>query len=385
MVPEKQSSCHSTSHLFKKQRLRLNPTFPEGEALTNVYSHSNPDEATLDAENAWLLDDNSFPMDFQDDNNSVSSHESIGVNSFLGTKVDGTSKLPPVQRDYACFTISQKCVTSLMYLLDDMECPDYAFQSIMEWARNGFEAGFDFNPKSKTRVANLKSMYHSLHNSEQMLPSVVSIELPDPLPDVKSMDVICYDFVPQLLSILQNREMMSGNNLLLDPNNPLAMYTPQDNRLGEALSGSIYKDMYGRLVSDPSKQLLCPLICYTDGTQIDALSRFSIEPFLFTPAVLSYGARCKADAWRPFGYVQHLRSKQTKLDGGAKARNYHAQLRAMLQGLQRVQTGVDSRQQNVEIYCFDQCLQVDVLCPILFIAADTPAADKLCGHFSSYG
>jgi hypothetical protein len=96
-------------------------------------------------------------------------------------------------------------------------------------------------------------------------------------------------------------------------------------------------------------------------------------------------ARCKAKAWRPFGYVQHLRSKQTKLNRAAKARSYHAQLQAMLQGLQRLQTGVDSRLQNVEIYCFGKCLRGDVLCPILFTAADTPAADKLCGHFSSYG
>jgi hypothetical protein len=271
-----------------------------------------------------------------------------------------------------------------MYLLDDMECPDYAFQRIMDWARNCFKAGFDFSPKSKTRLGNLKWMYDSLHNSEQMMPNVVSIQLPDPLPDVKSMDVICYDFVPQLLSILQNEEMMSANNLVLDPNNPLSMYKPQDNQLGEALSGSVYQGMYSRLVTDPSKQFLCPLICYTDGTLIDALSRFSVEPFLFTPAVLSYAARCKAKAWRPFGYVQYLKSNQTKLNGSAKARNYHAQLQAMLQGLQQVQTGVDSRLQNVEIYCFGRCLRVDVLCPILFIAADTPAADKLCGHFSSY-
>jgi hypothetical protein len=75
---------------------------------------------------------------------------------------------------------------------------------------------------------------------------------------------------------------------------------------------------------------------------------------------------------------------QTKLSSGAKARNYHAQLQAIFQSLQNVQTGVDSRLQDVEIYCFGQCLRVDVLCPILFIAADTPAADKLCGHFSSY-
>ena len=91
--------------------------------------------------------------------------------------------------------------------------------------------------------------------------------------------------------------MTSANNLVLDPNNPLAMYTPHDSRLGEALSGSVYRDMYRRLVSNPSKQLLCPLICYTDGTQIDSLSRFGVEPFLFTPAVLSHAACCKVDAW----------------------------------------------------------------------------------------
>jgi hypothetical protein len=87
----------------------------------------------------------------------------------------------------------------------------------MDWACNCFEAGFDFNPKSKTCLGNLKWMYDSLHNAQQMLPNVISIQLPDPLPDTKSMDDICYDFVPQLLSILQNKEMMSANNLVLDP------------------------------------------------------------------------------------------------------------------------------------------------------------------------
>jgi len=90
---------------------------------------------------------------------------------------------------------------------------------------------------------------------------------------------------------------MSVNNLVLDPNNPLSMYEPHDSRLGEALSGSVYQDMYCQLVSNPSKQLLCPLICYTDGTQIDSLSQFGVEPFLFMPAVLSHAACCKADAW----------------------------------------------------------------------------------------
>jgi hypothetical protein len=51
-----------------------------------------------------------------------------------------------------------------------MECPDYAFKAIMEWAHKCFEAGFDFNPKSKTRLGNLNGVHGALHNAEQMLP-----------------------------------------------------------------------------------------------------------------------------------------------------------------------------------------------------------------------
>jgi hypothetical protein len=69
-----------------------------------------------------------------------------------------------------------------------------------------------------------------------------------------------------LLSILQDPKMMAADNLLLDKNNPLAMYKPPDDWLGEALSGSVYQDMYCHLVFKPLKQLLCLLICYTDDT-----------------------------------------------------------------------------------------------------------------------
>jgi hypothetical protein len=69
-----------------------------------------------------------------------------------------------------------------------MECPEYAFKAIMEWTRKCFEAGFDFNPKSKTRLGNLNGVYDALYNAEQMLPHLKSILLPDPLPNMKTMD-----------------------------------------------------------------------------------------------------------------------------------------------------------------------------------------------------
>ena len=194
--------------------------------------------------------------------------------------------------------------------------------------------------------------------------------------------------VPQLLSILQNKEMMSADNLVLDPNAPLAMFQPNDGRLGEALSGSVYQRLYSDLVTNPSKQFLCPLIIYTDAAAVDSLFRFLVEPLVFTVAVLSQDARSKANAWRPLGYVQQLksslRSDEHILSGDAKSRNYHAQLSAMLETLRLAQSPMASTLKNVKIYLFGKVITVDILCPILFISADTPAADKLCGHFSSY-
>ena len=96
-------------------------------------------------------------------------------------------------------------------------------------------------------------------------------------------------------------------NLVLDSTNPLAKFVPQDGRLGEALSGSVYSKLYDLLITNPTKQLNL-LIFYANATQIDALSRFSVEPLLFTIAILSYAAHCKSSSWCPLGYVQHIKS-----------------------------------------------------------------------------
>jgi hypothetical protein len=123
----KQASIDSTSNLFKKQRLRLNPTFLEPEVSNIAYLHGIKDEAiTVDNDDA--LDNNLLQMDLEADVNSVASYESVGaVDSFSGNKCVDTTKAPAGNSDYACFTTSQKCITSLINSLDDMECPDYAF------------------------------------------------------------------------------------------------------------------------------------------------------------------------------------------------------------------------------------------------------------------
>jgi hypothetical protein len=200
-VPSKRSLGNSTAHLFNKQRQRLNPTFTHHFSTDNTTMHGMEDAVTHDSV-AASFDDDFVPFASLPNDNFTPFEQSFdSEESFVNTALPDSSETP-VESDYSCFTTSQQCITSLIYLLDAMECPDYAFKAIMEWARKCCDAGFDFNPKSKTRLGNLKWMYDALHNAEQMLPHLEPIDLPDPLSNIKSMNVICYDFVPQLLSIL---------------------------------------------------------------------------------------------------------------------------------------------------------------------------------------
>ena len=80
-------------------------------------------------------------------------------------------------------------------------------------------------------------------------------------------------------------------------------------KASEALSGSFHQNMYSKMVTDSSRQLLGPLILYTtEATICDSNSWFCIEPFCFTPAILTHLACSRVDVGHPFGYVQQPRS-----------------------------------------------------------------------------
>jgi len=128
----KRASFSTTTHLFKKQWLRLNPTFTQQHHTNNTITHNIEDQPLND-------DDESLSED-NDTDNSVASEESNSFEESFGNNVFADTPEAPVESDYSCFTTSQQCVTSLMYLLDAMECPDYAFKAIMEWACKCFEA-----------------------------------------------------------------------------------------------------------------------------------------------------------------------------------------------------------------------------------------------------
>ena len=207
-------------------------------------------------------------------------------------------------RDRASITAMQhdvehRCIVTLLKILEDAQCPDYMLQSILQWAYNSKSMGFDFNPRAATRKANVQWMYKALQHSHQHLPQVISLNLEDH-DDIQ--DIVCFDFAPALLSLLQDDNLMLADNLVINVDDPTSMYRPSDNKFGEANTGERYRELFRDLITSRN-QLLAPIIMYLDGTAIDSKDHIEVCPVSFTTSLFSEKVRRDRNAWRLLGYV----------------------------------------------------------------------------------
>ena len=96
---------------------------------------------------------------------------------------------------------------------------------------------------------------------------------------------------------------MSTDNLVINESDPLSIFIPDDGRLGEARTGSRYRDLYEELAQGHN-QLLVPIILYLDGTiVIDSSGRIELCPVSFATTLLTderegpSGCGCMASPW----------------------------------------------------------------------------------------
>ena len=143
-----------------------------------------------------------------------------------------------------------KWLINLMKLLNDMHAPDYIFQQVKCWAVSAKAHEFEFNGnRGFSHNSNLKWMFEMTKNAHLMLPMVHPIQQENG----QIAEIVCYDFVLAALWLLQDRSIMNQTNLALDMSNPLAMYCPQDGRLGKAR---------------PCRGEACTVICTSGTSQI---------------------------------------------------------------------------------------------------------------------
>ncbi|KAI2501411.1 hypothetical protein MHU86_13078 [Fragilaria crotonensis] len=285
--------------------------------------------------------------------------------------------------------VEHRCIVELLKILEDAQCPDYMLHKVLMWAYNAKSSGFDFKPKAMSRKANIRWMYQALQHSHHHLPQVISIALED---RDKPQEIACFDFAPILLSLLQDEDLMAPENLVLNHEDPTSMYLPRNNKIGEAHTGSRYRELYHELITRKN-QLLVPIILYIDGTAIDSKGHVEVCPVSFTTSLFTEKLRRKSTSWRVLGYVPDLnRGRSSAMNSqannaqskGRTTRNFHAVMDVILNGMSKAQAGNDCRLRNVPLKLGGQWVVVDIVCPLLFVINDGKQGDQLCCRTNSH-
>jgi hypothetical protein len=127
------------------------------------------------------------------------------------------------------------------------------------------------------------------------------------LPNARvKFNVIYFNFLEQLYSLLSNQTLMTLENPLFHNDDPFSPPPEKQKELHDINDGSLYYQAYHRYVKNPFRDILCRLILFVDGTHLSANGKLTLEPVTMTVSILKKGARRLPYAWRTLGFINKL-------------------------------------------------------------------------------
>jgi hypothetical protein len=87
---------------------------------------------------------------------------------------------------------------------------------------------------------------------------------------------------------------------------PLAPPPDDLNYVADVNTGLSYTETYKKLITNPAKQMLVPIILYMDGAVTGQFDKLQVEALKMTLGILKQKARVKEYAWRVLGKIRCL-------------------------------------------------------------------------------
>ena len=236
----------------------------------------------------------------QENTNDDNNNDSIQFAS-MPIEVEET----PEPHNFFMYTNEVRVENNLLKLVSDMNVINDGFKKIIEWAKDAFSTGYQFNPKTTKYKSQIKQM-EKFSNLKPIRPFNKPVLLPnnmDNLSDTSVHQVVCCNFTSMLFPLLQDKNLNKLENLVVNEDEYFSKYISPNGTLGEVNSGSWYEQAYKTMVKDPNKDFLLPIIFAMDKTTISSTARMSVYAVMFTTTLFDYKTRNKAHAWQPLGYI----------------------------------------------------------------------------------
>jgi hypothetical protein len=169
----------------------------------------------------------------------------------------------------------------LLKLLHQIGAPNHAFPSLMSWARKANENNYHFQPTSMCYESQIRNLTQ-LVGLSPCRPTITKVSLE---PDNLVLDVVVFPFASMLASLLNCPMLNKIENLVVNPEDRYGRC--HGDRLGEVNSAQWYQDTYDRMITNPDKEFLCPIIFAMDKTVISEISHLSVNVILFSTSLFN--------------------------------------------------------------------------------------------------
>ena len=285
----------------------------------------------------------------------------------------------------------------LILLLDHANVPLYLFDSIMVWLKHTTRTcGTKFiEVNHPSRQTFLESYWGKMRFPRpQSFP--VPLEFPNPKKKKKQFRVpsshkvinaISFDFLHQASRILQDPSLFNKDTVLYNNDNPFTRPMPNF-FIQNVHDGSVFQETVKTIYSMPENQdipiLLAPFKLYADKTHTDHFGKYNAEPLVAEFTFLKPELQGQMEYQLLLGLVADMEQKSSAmkrtLERGMPCRNYHEQLRTIIQAINRIMARDGFW---VEIPWNGTVRKVKVYFILLLILGDAKSQDNLVGRYAS--
>ena len=276
------------------------------------------------------------------------------------------------------------CELKLLSYVSKHHLPLYAYNELMillHDINSTYQHSFLYDQDNKpTHCTRDKLITYTAerHCLENYIPKLVPMKLSSDIPH----DVVQYDFMELLWSLLSDDRLMTDENLEF-PDNTDPTKAPLDEYdiLDQIHTGSWYKEAYDQLCTNPTDVLL-PIVGFIDQTHCDKSGKLKLEPIKLTLGIFNRSTRNTNKAWRTLGFVQdmstydHHSILKKNANSESHIQDYHLVLESIFNELKNIQ---QSNGINWTLQYKGGTFNIVFKVVIAFIIGDTIGHDKLCG------
>ena len=269
-------------------------------------------------------------------------------------------------------SVSETVELELLDLCREIGAPLNAYDKIMKWAGKANATGHKFTLSPRCRSTVVDGLFDRL-NLHGIKPKTTNVQLEGG----QSATVTHFDFKEMVMSLLNSRELMQEENLVLPPGNICGTFPP-NTPLGEINTGSWFWNAHQKL-HKKDNDFICPVIPFINKTGTDNKNKLSVKEVVFTLSIYKNSVQNNPKAWRPLGIVKNMiKSEATPnkhKSQGKNHRNYHTQMEFILKSLRECQEAGGFVE---NLWIGNRCYRVHFKFPVGPLLGDCEGHDVQC-------